>query len=416
MISLDTTRADRLGCYGYGEQTSPSLDALAAVSVVYTRAVSTTSWTLPGHATLLTGKLTSSHGARLDVDGPISLADAIEGPFERYRARGLSPHERPLPLLLGEHGYATAGIVAGPWLKRVTGLDLGFDHYDDGGIDPTHGRLAPSVTGAALDWLRSRPRDRPFFLFLNYFDPHGPYDPPARFRGAPPRLTSDMPREQRIRTRARWLYDGEIRFMDFWVGKLLDGLRDLDLFDDTWIIVTADHGEALWEDGIQGHGTALERAVLAIPFIVKYPGTGHAPERSDERVQLTDVLPTLLDALGLPIPDDIQGNALGRLGHPVVAEVYPLPFMTNADGDVQALIADGHKLVRKDRGRLAVYDLARDPHERIDLAARDPERAAAMAASLDEYLASLPAPLAQGAPRAMDSETQKALKSLGYVE
>jgi arylsulfatase len=186
LITLDTTRADRLGTYGYGKATSPNLDALAAKSVVYTSAVSTTCWTLPAHATLMTGKLTSSHGARLDPEGPISLAQAIQGPTERYRARGLSPRERTLALVLGEEGYATAAVVASPWLKRIMGLDLGFASYDDDEIDQLGGRRATSVTASALRWLRSRPEHEPFFLFLNYFDPHGPYDPPERFLGPPP--------------------------------------------------------------------------------------------------------------------------------------------------------------------------------------------------------------------------------------
>jgi hypothetical protein len=152
LITLDTTRADRLGTYGYGKATSPNLDALAAESVVSTKAVSTTCWTLPGHATLMTGKLTSSHGARLDPEGPISLTQAIQGPVERYRVRGLSPQERTLALVLGEQGYATAAVVAGPWLKRIMGIDLGFESYDDDEIDQLGGRRA-----ARRRWPRSDP-------------------------------------------------------------------------------------------------------------------------------------------------------------------------------------------------------------------------------------------------------------------
>jgi arylsulfatase A-like enzyme len=415
LITLDTTRADRLGTYGYGKATSPNLDALAAESVVYTRAVSTTCWTLPAHATLMTGKLTSSHGARLDPEGPISLAQAIRGPTERYRARGLSPRERTLALVLGEQGYATVAVVASPWLKRIMGLYLGFASYDDDEIDQLGGRRATRVTASALRWLRSRPEHEPFFLFLNYFDPHGPYDPPERFLGPPPPSPESGGRRAARRQRQSWRYDGEIRYMDHEIGRLFEGLRELGLYDDTWIFVVADHGESLGENGIFTHGTQLDEPVLEIPFIVKYPGR-RPPERRDERVQLSDVLPTILGGLGLPLPDGIQGAHLERLDHPVVAEVYPLSFMRDYDGDMQALFDGEHKLIRKAGSRLLLYDLSRDPREETDLSSRLPERTSAMLESLTDYLAYLPAPLAAGEKRSIDAETRKALQELGYLE
>jgi arylsulfatase A-like enzyme len=415
LITLDTTRADRLGSYGYDKATSPNLDALAAESVVYTRAVSTTCWTLPGHATLMTGKLTSSHGARLDPEGPISLSQAIQGPAERYRARGLSPRERTLALLLGEQGYATAAVVASPWLKSIMGIDLGFESYDDGEIDQLGGRRATSVTTSALRWLRSRPEHGPFFLFLNYFDPHGPYDPPERFLGPPPPNPETGGRGATRRQRQSWRYDGEIRYMDDEIGRLFEGLRELGLYRDTWIFVVADHGESLGEKGIFTHGTQLDEPVLGIPFIVKYPGQ-RPPERREERVQLSDVLPTILDELGLPLPDGIQGTPIGRLDHPVVAEVYPLSFMKDYDGDMHALFEDEHKLIRKSGGRLLLYDLSRDPREETDLSTQLPQRTSAMLKSLIDYLAYLPAPLAAGEKRSIDAETRKALQELGYLE
>jgi arylsulfatase A-like enzyme len=417
LVTLDTTRADHLGCYGSDAETSPHLDALAAESVLYTRAISTSSWTLPAHASILTGKFTSSHGARADVAGPIRLTSAIEGPrsWRRIRARGLSPLERTLPLVLGEHGYATAAIVAGPWLKRVMGVDLGFQSYDDSGITSLNGRLAEDVTDAALRWLRQRP-EAPFFLFLNYFDPHDPYGPPPEFLRGTPQRRGEVDAEARRRRLTRWAYEGEIRYMDHHLGRLLDGLRELGIYDETWILVTSDHGELLGEHGIYGHGTTLHEPLLQIPLILKYPGSRVAPGTRDEEAQLVDLLPTILSELGLEIPQGVQGTPLGRTGHPLIAEVYPLPFMEHARGDFRMLREESDKFVWHSDGDHLLFDVVADPTESSDLSRRHPERARSMHARLEDYIASLPAPQQGGAPREVDAATEEALRGLGYVE
>ncbi len=148
LVTLDTTRADRLGCYGYYRQTSPNLDKLADDSLVYTRAIAPSSWTLPSHASLFTGKFTSSHGAQKDPHGPLHLSEAIKGPesFKVARARGLSHNELTLAQILREAGYTTGAVVGGPWMKRVFGLDKGFSFYDDSQISTVGGRLARDVT------------------------------------------------------------------------------------------------------------------------------------------------------------------------------------------------------------------------------------------------------------------------------
>lgn len=182
LITLDTTRADHLSCYGYDRHTSPNLDWLADESVLYERAVAPSSWTLPSHAALFTGRFTACHGSRYDPEGPLRLDRAIEAPdsWEVFRARGLSPEVPTLAQLLRQAGYATGAAVAGPWLKRIFGLNKGFDYYDDSSISSVSGRLAPEVTRSAVRWIDGRGQE-PFFLFLNYYDPHRPYTPPERF-------------------------------------------------------------------------------------------------------------------------------------------------------------------------------------------------------------------------------------------
>lgn len=393
LITLDTTRRDRLGCYGYSRETSPNLDALAARSVVFDRAVAASSWTLPSHASIFTGKLPSSHGADYDPEGPLRLTQAIEGPEEwaEYRASGLPPGETTLSLLLREQGYRTAAVVGGPWMKRVFGLDRGFETYDDEGIGDVNGRLASEVTASALEILQRT--NGPFLLFLNYFDPHGPYEAPSPFGG-----TFGMEPGDR--------YDEEILYMDHHLGRFLEGMKADGLFDDSLILVTADHGELLGEHGKMGHGASLFEEEIRVPFLVKYPGDEVVPGRSREPVHHVDVLPMILERVGL------SPGARGR--QPLLAEVNPLAFMS-PEGSWRALYLGRHKLLWNSLGNHALFDLESDPGERNDLSGGDPARVAEAIGVLEKVLSSLPPPGEPGPPAALDEETLKALRSLGYV-
>jgi arylsulfatase A-like enzyme len=316
--------------------------------------------------------------------------------------------------LLREAGYATAGVVAGPWMKRPFGLAQGFDHYDESGITTTDGRRADSVTDAALRWLDTS-RGRDVFLFLNYYDPHGPYDPPEPFAHAFRRAGAPAPSGIPAGDDLQALYDAEVLYMDHHLGRLLDGLRERGLFDPAVIVVTADHGELLGEHGRLGHGLSLTQQELHVPFLLKTPRGGRRPARSDLPVQLTDVLPMVLDLVGLSPPPSVQGGIPPRRGHPLVAEVDPLPALSQ-DGAWRALFAGSLKLVWNSKGRHRLYDLDRDPTEDHDLAARERQRVARLAALVERYFASLPAPGDAGPRRALDEETRKALESLGYVK
>jgi arylsulfatase A-like enzyme len=421
LITLDTTRADRLGCYGYAGETTPNLDRFAKEAVVHTRAYSTTSWTLPAHASLFTGKFTASHGVRYHPDGSLLLTDVIPGPerWSQFRVRGLGEDERTLAAVLSEEGYSTGAVVAGPWLKRVMGLDRGFDHYDDDGITSRNGRSAPEVTDRGLAWIAGN-TESPFFLFLNYFDPHDPLKAHPRFiRELPAEGESNQPRGQRSQ-----LYDAEVRFMDHNLGRLFQGLRDLGRYDGSWIIITADHGELLSEHGLIGHTNTLHEEIVHVPLIVKYPD-GEGPTGADDsEAQLVDVFATILDHLGLAIPSDVQGNPLSEVRHPLIAEFFPLEFMRRGlresaeewRGDVRTLHRGDYKFVWSSIGRHQLFDLSVDPRESRNLVEEKPEVAESMQAELTDYLATLPEPAPEGAPRRVDSETEETLRNLGYLE
>jgi arylsulfatase A-like enzyme len=415
IITLDTTRPDHLGCYGHERNTSPEIDRVAADGVVYTRAFSTSSWTLPAHASLFTGKFPWSHGARIDPDGPVSLADAVQGDdfLRSYRASGLAPDELTLAEILAAHGFTTGAVVGGPWMKRVFGLDRGFQHYDDDGIDTVSGRKAADITDAALAWLDRHERER-FFLFLNYYDPHAPYRDPE---GYGIRFLSPQDRQSKRRIKLTTsaigaLYDGEIRYTDDHVGRLVESLRRRGLYDDAWIIITSDHGELLYEHEQMGHGLTLYQQEIRIPLIIKFPADAGRSGGDDAPIQLTDVFVMVLEGLGLPLPSRVRGHD-GLL--PVFAEVYPQEWRS-LGGDWRVLLDGDLKLHWNSRGQHRLFDLAADPGEESNLAPNDPQRVQAMESALERFLAGLPPPAPRGPPQTLDPQTQEALRNLGYLE
>lgn len=422
LISLDTTRADRLGCYGYHRDTSPNLDALAGESVLYTRAVSTSSWTLPAHASLFTGKFVTSHGSRYDPKGSLVLTSVIDGPshWDTYRARRLGDEHVTLARVLRDQGYATAAVVGGPWLKKAFGLDRGFDTYDDDGISTVSGRLAQDVTDSALSWIEGHveatsEEKSPFFLFLNYYDPHSPYRAPPGF--AERYLTDEMRRDPDVTNdELNALYDAEIHYMDHQIGRLLSGLRELDLYDPTWIIVTADHGELLGEHGLKGHGKLLTQVELHVPLFLKYPAGEEQPRRDDGWIQPTDIMPLILHRLGIEVPPEVQGAATAESRPPVVSEVYPLPTWSRR-GEWRTLIEGNYKFTWNSKRNHMLFRLDEDPDEMNNLVAVLPSRSRKMHRELLDFIARLPLPAPPSEEETeIDPETREALKSLGYVK
>jgi arylsulfatase A-like enzyme len=324
---------------------------------------------------------------------------------------------------LAARGYATGGFVAGPWLKRLFGLAAGFEHWDDEGIEELNGRRAEGVTQAALRWLETI-EGRPFLLFLNYYDPHSPYDPPEGWRdaflAAPPPSGAATTLEQAVA-----LYDGEIRYVDHQLGIVLDRLRQLDAYDDAWIIVTADHGELLGEHGKTGHGRFLYEEEIRIPLIVKPPkGTAdYAQARIDTPASLVDIVPMLARALDLEEPPAARASALalGRgAGRRVLAELEPEPHL-RVRGNWKALIDGPFKLIWNDAGHTRLHDLRRSGAEDVNLSGREASRLGQLEAELETLLSSLPPPLraraaGSSAGEVVDEATRRALEGLGYLE
>jgi arylsulfatase A-like enzyme len=323
LITVDTLRADYLSAYGFPLETSPQIDALAAAGVLFERAIAASSRTVPAHASIMTSRYTREHSVG-HLNGKSALRDRVT-----------------LADLFRDAGYATAGFIGNILLTRNTGLGRGFDVFDDEIETPELNRpniverLAEDTTRRAIEWLAEE-REAPAFLWVHYQDPHGPYTPPTedekRFDlpgppgekplalgksnlgtnssgGIPPyQVLPGLRRASEYRSR----YAGEIFYADRWIGELIAEVDARAGARGSVVLLTSDHGESFGENGRYFvHTYTSTPDVAHVPFIVRAPGL--APQRRLETVHHVDILPTLLDLVGLAVPADARGTALGPL-------------------------------------------------------------------------------------------------------
>ena len=428
LITLDTTRVDHLSCYGYERNTTPQLDAFAERAVRFERAWSTSSWTLPAHASLFTGNYPSRHGADYDPRGTAVLGDVIALPVARHvRAGKLADESITLAELLAARGYRTGAFVAGPWLHRSFGLLQGFQHQDDA-VSSFGGRPAAEITAAALAWLDAIGPEQPYFLFANYFDPHAPYEPSGRYQDFPRAgepldydyealMRGEAVLDADARAVLRDRYDAEIRDMDRELGRLLEAVRARPGGERALIVVTADHGEALGEEGRLGHGYWLSEELTRVPLLVHYPGARAGGSRSSDPIQLVDVLPLLAHELDLTLPLPVDGVEPGQRDA-AFSELRreattALRFGAAYDRDLETVVRWPHKLERTGSGHETLLRLSdgtlRELPEPVT------EAAAPLRALLEEHARHAPKTPVR-APAAVDAETLEALRQLGYVE
>lgn len=351
LITIDTLRADHLGAYGFRFDVSPEIDALAKQSVVFERAIAASGKTAPSHAAIMTSSYTREHSIG-HGNGTSKLSDRVT-----------------LAETFHEAGYATAAFVSNILLTRRIGFDRGFEVFDDDLEAPESNRpevverLASDTTARAIAWLNAR-NERPFFLWVHYQDPHGPYTPPAeaadRFDipgapdevelpiragnsesgGIPPyQLLPGLRRVSEYRSR----YAGEIFFADEWIGKLL-ARASADDARETVVLLTADHGESFGEYGHYfKHTHTTTPDVAHIPLILRAPGL--TPERRDDLVSHVDIAPTLLELAGLPAAPDASGVALAKRSGEVLAAPERFVYCDNG-GQLSAYRGNGfHWLV-----------------------------------------------------------------------
>jgi len=421
LMVLDCTRADHLSCYGYPRPTTPFLDALAAEGTLFENMSSCAPWTLPSHASLFTGEFPTTHGA---TDEHRRLGDRLP----------------TLAELLRETGYVTAAFCANPWVSRETGLGRGFDSffsnrrggvlgwplaYVSKAVDVAVGRRDSGsfhTNRAFAHWLAGLKHERPFFAFVHYNETHLRYHPPARFRNLFVGPSDSRSRIRRLNQDCNAylagavsmsdddfrllaaLYDGELRHADSRLEQIAGVLQDIGRWEDTLVIVTADHGENLGEHGLMSHKFCLYETLLRVPLVLRGPGIPRGV-RSPHLAQNVDVLPTVAAAAGVPAPRyaQVAGVPLLECGRPTswrehaFAERYRpnlttfvrrYPRFDPVPVDVRRrAVSDGRwKLIVSSDGHRELYDLATDRAESANLAEARADQSTRLEGVLEEWL------------------------------
>jgi arylsulfatase A-like enzyme/Tfp pilus assembly protein PilF len=403
LVTFDTTRADRIGCYGNQRISTPTLDGLAADGVRFANAFSAVPITAPSHTTILTGRYPMAHGVR--DNGLFVLAE----------------EQTTLAEILHAAGYATGAAVGAYPVTARFGLDQGFDLFDDhlsgifedylGNRGPKERlyfdeRRAAQVDEAIIPWL-SEHHEGPFFAWVHYFDPHQPFEPPSPYD----QLYADD------------LYNGEIAYADSRLGFLLAHLEKLGALDHTLVVMTADHGEGRGDHNELTHALLAYNSTLHVPLIIRPPaGAAPAGEVVDRHVGTVDVLPTVLELLGIEPPEGLQGRSLvplwgeeaGRPGRPPVLYAENLsPRLTHGWGELRVLFDGPLKYIHGPRPEL--YDLSADPDELHDLSAERSEDSERMRRNLQIFIDRHTVAGATSA-QDLDAEVRARLESLGYLQ
>jgi arylsulfatase len=443
LVVNDTMRRDRLGTYG-GPARTPAFDAFARENLRFNAAYTQAPWTRPAMASLFTGLLPSQHGV------------GMEQGAERATPHAVAPEITTLAEVLRAAGYRTAAFVSNPWMETRFGFDQGFDLYDTSfarwGLDNEEAKLpGVEISAKALDWLATLPPGTPYFLFVHYLDSHRPYPSlhPQELEAHQQQIradtrvlteteSSEVRKLVRIGTKPgapepmgmmpnlamlELAYDKGIEHFDFALARLLEGLASSEAGRRAAIVVTADHGEALYERGYGNHGRGLHDDELAVPLAMKLPGVVGPDDGVSCPTGLVDVLPTLCSYLGITCPEGLAGRDLLA---PRATRRY---LVSEATG-----VAPRHRSIRNEEWKLiwqpdgapegkranpySLYEIAVDPGESRDLIdAPDPElRAVAERLEVELQAAGPVLPLHTAPNVQIDKPVQERLRQLGYVE
>jgi len=389
LVTIDTVRADHVGCYGAKDVKTPVLDTLAHDGILFERAMSQVPLTWPSHAAILTGTYPFHNGV------------------QDFTGQPLAANIRSVAQAFEDHGYATAAVISSFVLDRSWGLARGFNHYDDSfpgnaflesGVGLVERKAGESVD-RVLAWLAKRPVQKPFFFWLHLYDPHSPYDPPEPFRSV---------------YRGR-LYDGEIAYADAQLGRLVAWLKSNRLYDSTAIVVLSDHGESLGEHGEKEHGFFLYNSTLHVPLIIKPAGKVAGEQKVESTVEITAVAPTLLHLAGFKDRISQQFDVASLLPKPAPGAAYGetmYPFSSFGWSPLRSLQNGDYHYVEAPRPEL--YNLHSDPGENRNLVAEQPAVSATLKQQLHERTASHFS-AAQPSAAAADPGTVEKLRALGYL-
>ncbi len=393
IITIDTLRADRLGCYGYRTIKTPQIDSLAKEGVLFEKAFTPVPTTLPSHASIFTGTYPGTHGIK--NNGTFALSDTAD-----TLAEGLK-----------EKGYSTAAFVSSFVLDSRFGLDQGFDLYNDDLVTNVQTvslrkkeRRAETVTQAAIQWLNTKKEKTPFFLWMHYFDPHQKYDPPSPYG----EIYVDCP------------YDGEIAYTDSWIGVLVNKLKEMKIFENSLLILAGDHGEGLGDHQEDTHGVFLYDTTLHVPLIFRYPGRLPKNCRIDSLVRLIDIAPTVMALAGYKNPSPMQGVNLCPLMEGKKKDLQltlycetEYPKFTYGWSPLEGLRTQKWKYIKAPQNEL--YNLIKDPKEKKNTFNKNKKGQK----KWEKRLAQLQKEFASSTDHAqsveLDQATRDRLKSLGYI-
>jgi arylsulfatase A-like enzyme/Tfp pilus assembly protein PilF len=390
LISIDTCRADHLGCYGYPRKTTPNIDAVAAEGVLFENVISCIPLTLPAHCSMLTGTIPPYHGVHHNIDYKLSNSNLT------------------LAEVMQAQGYSTGAVVSSIVLDSKFGLNQGFEDYI-GDFKPTfqgdpHAEQKGSeTTTLACQWLQEHKKDQRFFLFLHYYDPHDPYCPPEPF----------------ATTFTDSLYAGEIAYTDHCIGQVLEKLRQLGIYDSSLIIITGDHGEMLGEHGENTHGYFVYLSAIRVPLIIKLPGTNKG-RRITQPTALIDIMPTVLSLAGIAVPASVQGQDMSgyilQARKPASARfiytesLLPTEYKCNP---LLAMVNWPWKYIHTTRDEL--YNLGDDPAEKVNLAPQQSRLARQLRGQMDAIISDSLQAERTDSKLELDEASLNRLMSLGYV-
>ncbi len=430
LVSIDSLRADHLSCYGHFNETSPVIDAAAGEGVRFEKAMAPSPWTLPSHMSLLSSLAPRQHQVTED--------------HTKLRDEAVLLSE-----VLADAGYATAGFVSGPYVKAIYGFSQGFDLYDDFSAVRRPGRpeqtivTSPILHNKTSEWLNSWDqggREKPFFMFLHMFDVHYDYNPPAPYKMMfdpdykGPVTGIKMLKAKHFRAKEvdprdvehlAALYDAEIRFTDFHLGKILNVLRNLGVYDDTILVITADHGEEFFEHGWLSHRRTLFDESIHIPLIMRYPSEISAGVVVEQMVRTVDIAPTILSLAQIPKPENFGTSSLkaphaerdltGLIQNRSWGEAPPVLSFGQLHTGLSSARSEKFKVIQRNNGKPQFYDLEKDPREQSRIKGSNSPELEALRKQLQAWkLVAHPSELAQ--PTELSQEQIKLLRSLGYMQ